>query len=329
MQRQRLQVVAVIPDEQNTNKTRAKSAELYRQEAQAKYERIWHVQPDKFNPEKDAIGRERMRRTLTLIQKHMDVNGKRAADLGCGNGCFACSLQKAGAVIDAVDIASQPLKMLKDQGLDRIHTLQDYVPHTRLNDNAYDLVVANELIAEIPQEEHRLFFSEIARLMKNDGMCVCSTELDIYSLDAFERFLKLVKTELEVVDAHFSTHYLWIKLGNVLDAPAKLAKGWQDGYFREKELQEKSGFNRFWFLMNSSRYLGWFWKGISWITNPMKGVIEQQRWLLLGLEKLSSFFWQEQAISHVILLAKRKPLIQSVDVRVVPQERQQKRRVWE
>jgi len=329
MSRSRLQVVAVMPSDASSLKKESNPQQTRRQEAQAKYERLWHRDPERFNPLKDCEGRERIKRTSALLHEHVDLKNKSAADLGCGAGVLTREYALAGATVDAVDIASQPLQSIKAMNLDSIKTSQDYVPHTLLNDTSYDFVAATEIIAELPAQECRLFFSELARLVKKDGVILCSTPLDIYSEDALNRFLTLAETELTLFDWYFSHHFLWIKLGNVLAAPDKFAEACGNKPFREQQLKERYGLNRGWFRFNSLPVIGHVWKGISWLINPLHRFINQQRWLLISLENISEFFWNENAISHVIVLARRKPLIPQPDPAQMPPERQQKRRIWE
>jgi 2-polyprenyl-3-methyl-5-hydroxy-6-metoxy-1,4-benzoquinol methylase len=329
MSQPRLQVVAMMPGSGPEEKRAAAPQQSRRLEAQAKYERLWHIDPERFNPLKDCAGRERIKRTLDFLHARIDLSRKKVADLGCGSGELTQEYAKSGAVVDALDIAGQPLQKVNALGLDQVKTSQDYVPHTLLNDTSYDVVAATEIIAELPQQECRLFFSELARLVKKEGFVLCSTALDIYSEDALSRFIAMAETELEIIAWKFSHHFLWIKLGNVLAAPDHFAQACSQKNVRGQQLKERYGFNRAWFWLNSLPVIGHCWKALSWLANPFHRWIRQQRWILISLEKASEFFWDESGISHVILLARRRPLIPQQEPSQIPPERQQKRRVWE
>jgi 2-polyprenyl-3-methyl-5-hydroxy-6-metoxy-1,4-benzoquinol methylase len=110
-------------------------------------------------------------------------------------GVLTEKIRDLGFDVTAVDIAGQPLKALRERG---IVTKQDYVPKTLLEDGRFGLVVATDLIAEIPPTEYRLFFAEITRLLAREGRTVCSTSIDIYSENALQRFAQLAETELVI-----------------------------------------------------------------------------------------------------------------------------------
>lgn len=325
-----LKVVSVESmDNSKQPKKSGSTLQQRRQEAQAMYERLWKVNPELFDPMKDCVGRERIRKTLKLLKEHIDLSGKKAADLGFGQGVLTKEYASAGASVDAVDIATQPINNLKKQELKGVRALQDYVPHTKLSDSTYDLVAATELIADLFPQEYRLFFSELGRLIKKDGIVLCSTPLDIYSEDALDRFMTLANTELEIFAWTLSRNYLWIKLNDVLNAPDTFGNAVSNNNFRLSELNQRQGINLVWFQINSFPLIGHIWKVISFITNPIKWLVDQQRWLMVALEHISEFFWSDRSVSHVIFLARRRPLDLKPEPKDMPPERQIRRRVWE
>ncbi len=323
-----LKVVSVEPADKQPKKS-GSTLQQRRQEAQALYERLWKVNPEMFDPMKDCAGRERVKRTLALIKEHIDLDGKKVTDLGFGKGILTKEYAKIAATVDAVDIASQPINNLKKQELKNVRILQDYVPYTKLHDSTYDLVAATEIIADLPPQEYRIFFSELGRLIKKDGIVLCSTPLDIYSEDAFDRFKTLANTELEIFAWTLSRNYLWIKLNNVLNAPDTFGNAVSNKNFRLSEIDQRQGINLIWFQINSFPLIGHIWKLISFITNPIRWIVDQQRWLMVALEHISEFFWSDRSVSHVIFLARRRPLDLKPEPKDMPPERQIRRRVWE
>lgn len=179
---------------------------------QEKFAKLWENNPEQFNPQRTAAGRQRLERTWELLKPHLAVNAS-CVDLGCGFGVLSKLCSEAGAQVTAVDIAEEPLQRL--QPLD---CARQYVPYTTLADNAYQLVIATELIAELPESEYRLFFSELARLVQADGHVFISSALDIYSENALERLLYYTSTEFNVVDIKLSYHALSMRLQHVLRA---------------------------------------------------------------------------------------------------------------
>lgn len=215
---------------------------------EAKFEREWLRNPEQFDPNRNIMEQDRIRRTLDAIT----VPACRACDLGIGAGTLADALIDKGFQIDAIDIASNALKRYKG----RARTSQDYAPYTRLDDNTYPLVLACDLIAHLPATEHRLLISELSRLITRSGTLIISTPLDIHSEDAAGRFLSLIHTEFDIEAIIPSHHALWIRLRR--------------------------------------------WKWFSPLLNNAK--------TLSILESISRYIWEDNAISHLIVVAKRRPL---------------------
>lgn len=325
-----LKIVAVDSSDSSKNrKATGTTIQQRKQEAQARFERLWLVDPGMFDPMRDCVGRERIARTLKLVKDHLQLDHKKVADLGFGSAVLTKDFVDQGASVDAVDIANQPITKLKKLDLKDVKVLQDYVPHTRLEDSSYDLVSATEIIADLPPQEYRLFFSELGRLVKKDGAVLCSTPLDIYSEDAFDRFKTLADTELEIFAWTLSRNYLWIKLGNLLNAPDTFGHSANNKNFRLSELEQRRGPNLIWFQFNTLPIIGQFWKLVSFLTNPIKRLIDQQRWLMIGLENISEFIWSDRSVSHVIFLGRRRPLNLKPEPKDMPPERQIRRRIWE
>lgn len=173
----------------------------YRHQQEARLERQWLLNPSQFDPNRSA-------RTAVESERLIDSlpPAKRALDLGTGHGHVAQALHNAGISVDALDIAHNALKRLPLPNL-----VQACFPYTKLEDNTYDLIVAANLIAELPEPLHRLALSEIARLLVPNGTALLSTPIDIYSDDALPRFLALVETELEITHLIPSHHALAVQ----------------------------------------------------------------------------------------------------------------------
>jgi SAM-dependent methyltransferase len=207
--------------------------------------------------------------------------------------------------------------------------IQDYVPRTKLEDNTYDIVISTELIASLPIDDFRLYFSELARLVKTEGSVLISTPLDIQSEDALERFVALVDTEFHVHEWFFSYHYLYLKLCNFLKAPSRFVKAHQNSGYRRDALQKRHSIGRWWFRWNSAPLPAFFWFYFQHFTTPLLKWTEQSPRALSFLEKLSRFFWPESGISHVICIGKRHPLAAHLKESEIPWETKHKKQIWE
>jgi 2-polyprenyl-3-methyl-5-hydroxy-6-metoxy-1,4-benzoquinol methylase len=295
--------------------------------ATAKYERLWKVDPEQFNPLRNCMERERLNRTLDLLATHINLKGTLIADLGCGGGEFSRRMRDGGAEVHAVDVAENALKVLREHNFHNIKTIQDYVPRTLLSDSTYNGVSVLELIAELPSDEYRMLFSEIARLMKRDGFVLFSTPVDYRSDDAIERLAMIAETELKILEWRFSYHALYLRLKGFIESPKNFVKGWKDKNLRNKRIEERKGLSRFWYRINTSAILGPLWVPIELLFKPLVYLFRQNRSLLLSLEKVCRFLSDRAGISHVIFIALRKPIMVP---NVAPvQERPKKREVWE
>lgn len=197
----------------NSEKSPQTKSSGNRTEIQAKFERIWLKDPEKFNPTKTIMEKERVKRTKGLLDELQGVTT--CVDLGAGYGVFSRFLAAKGILVTAVDIAKNALKRL--EGVANITGFQDYVPDTKLQGNAYDIVLSTDLIAHINPHEYRLYVAELVRLVSKDGVIVCSTPIDIHSDEALQRFAGLMETEIIIDKWVFSYHRLFIRTIEVLE----------------------------------------------------------------------------------------------------------------
>lgn len=300
-----------------------------RDEAKTKFEHLWQTDPEKFNPLRNCMERERVKRTWKLITSSFSPANKEIADLGCGDGYFAHRLCEYHAKVVAVDIASNALKIVEKKKMKNLSTLQNYVPRTILKEDHYDMIISTELIANLPSDEFRLYFSELARIVKPDGFVLCSTALDIASEDALQRFASLAETEFKIEKWIFSYHFLYIKFHDCLIAPSRFIKANRDSEYRHQQLHERSALNRWWFNVNSTAIPVACWCFVNIIMKPFVKFYQQSPLVLNVLEKISRAIWNERAISHAIFLGTRRPLVTHVPEADQPIERKQKRQVWE
>lgn len=129
-------------------------------------------------------------------------------------------LLKRGMKVDAVDISKRALEKL--QGVEGVNLFHEAAPRTCRDDHFYSLVLALDLIAELPSVQHRLFVSELARVLKKGGVAVVSTPLDISTDRAAEIFLGLMETEFDILDCLVSHDALSIKCGGWLKDSERL-----------------------------------------------------------------------------------------------------------
>lgn len=170
------------------------------------FENKWAHDPNQFNPRLTALKRDYFEKIKSCFTQ--EIAGKSCVDLGCGSGELAQFLADLGANVTAVDISPTALKSFNDP---KIRKEQHFVPYTTLPDDHFDYVIAANLIAELPEAEHRLFFSELSRIVKPDGKVILSTPLDINSEDALQKLIYLAETELEIDNLLLSYNRLYIR----------------------------------------------------------------------------------------------------------------------
>jgi 2-polyprenyl-3-methyl-5-hydroxy-6-metoxy-1,4-benzoquinol methylase len=300
-----------------------------RREAQAQFDRLWLVEPERLTPLRNCLERERIQRTVTLIEEYVPLRDKKTTDLGCGDGVLARKLSGAGAEVDAVDISSVALKKVNEAALPSIHPIQDYVPMTTLKDDSYDLVVSTELIAYLPSDEYRLYFSELSRLVKPEGYIVCSTSLDINSENPLERFVLLAETEIQIEKWVLSYHRLTIRLKDFFEAPSHFLRARRDPEYRLREINSRRSLAKEWFTINSSAFIAPLWYPFYLLFKPVVYLLKNHRPTLLLLEKICRFIWSESGISQAIFIGKRRPLFLSLPEDEKPRESKHKKQVWE
>lgn len=298
-------------------------------ELQAKFDRLWLVDPKHMDPMRNCMERERINRTMDLVEKFLVLDGKKAADLGCGSGVISRKLRDAGATVDAVDISKNALKTLEQSPSEMIHPIHEYVPMTTLKDDCYDLVLSTELIANLPSDEYRLYFSELSRIVKSDGYVVCSTLIDINSEDALQRFANLAETEFRIDKWIFSHHLCYLRLADFIKAPERFARASRDKEYRLREFDRRFGISKIWFRLNSSKPVGVFWTVVQYPLKPILKWIRQSRSILIALEKICSFLWSDSGISHAIFIGQRRPMVEILPQDEIPKELKHKKQVWE
>lgn len=311
-------------------KTKNPNSRIERKKAaEANWEKQWQIDPEQFNPLRNCMEEERIQRTWKLIAEEGDLKGKLAIDLGCGAGLLADKFAQAGALVHVVDIADTPLKLIKEKYPEIKETFQQYIPYTILKDDAYDWVVSTEVIAYLPREEHRIFFSELSRLVKPNGQIICSTPLDTHSEDPLTIFLELAETEFKIEKIILSYHLYYLRLCDFFKAPRRFVNAQQDQEYRQQSLQKRSGIFRLWFKLNSTFLPSLLWRAVKLFSDPLAHFFEKSGSTLRFLEKLCRGISADNGLTHVIFRAIRRPLVLPPKEDEIPREIKHKKQVWE
>jgi SAM-dependent methyltransferase len=122
-----------------------------------------------------------------------DLKPKRILDLGCGAGMSTLPLADAfpGAEIYAVDIAAPMLRYAHGRseafGVP-VHYSQQNAAETNFEDGAFDLIVSNLLLHEIPQKLTRRVIAECYRLLTPGGVHI-HNDMVGWPTDPFQEFM--------------------------------------------------------------------------------------------------------------------------------------------
>lgn len=321
----------IVPNDPSFQGKEGSLLKQRRIERTAYFEKVWRDDPQRFDHSKTSMGRDKQKRVQGLIETCSPKEGQKACDLGCGAGANAIWLANKHLDVDAVDIASLAVERLRALNIPNLHPTQDYVPFTKLPDDSYDLVLCTDLIGYLHRNEYRLLFSELARVVKPRGFVFCSTAIDLRSYDALERFLQLAESELEIFNNSFAYDRLYIYLLDLLALPRRLARASESPDYRKEAIEKRRGFGRWFFQTLSHPIFRYLWKGCEFVANPVYRLADGSDRLRRFLQSITQFFWQENGITHIIIQAKRRSIL-NTDPKEVPEDVQYpkaKKTVWE
>ncbi len=290
-------------------------------ELRAKLERLWLKDPEQFNPLRNCMERERLKRTWDILIENHSINETMVADIGCGSGVFSRRMAEHGAHVEAVDIAENALRELRKHSLERIQSRREAMPATTLPDKFFDLIICTELIAWLPREKFRIFFAELSRIIKPEGQVIFSTPIDIYTEGGKKHLLDFAQTEFDIVALSQSYHSLYLRILHFFQRPDQFLES------RKRHLKAKQGVNYLFYLIFSTTLLP-FCFIFSLIFKPFLKILKQNRSVLLGLEKICRWFSGQDGVSHVIVIGKQRPIV-PVKEEEIPIEHPKKRQIWE
>jgi SAM-dependent methyltransferase len=118
------------------------------------------------------------------------VSGKRVLEVGCGEGAFAISLQRAGGIVTATDPSASMLAAARvnaqaaDCPITFVQARGEQLP---FDDAAFDLVIAKTVLCFV--RDGQPFVSEMARVLRPGGRFVIG-ELNRWSSWAAQRRMR-------------------------------------------------------------------------------------------------------------------------------------------
>ena len=114
---------------------------------------------------------------LDWIRQHVDLNGCRVLDIGCGGGILTESMANAGAVVSGIDMADGPLSVarlhLVESGME-VHYQQSTAEEMAVeHEGEYDVVTCLEMLEHVPSPSQVI--ASVAKLVKPGGHVFFST----------------------------------------------------------------------------------------------------------------------------------------------------------
>lgn len=144
------------------------------------------------------------------ISEHIEVQEKKAVDIGCGGGIYTIALLQLGAShITAVDYSNEMLRSAKENcamnGYTNVTFTKGNALQTTLEDEQFDLVLQRALIHHIQRHDLPKCFQEAYRLLKEGGTlivqdrtpedCLLEGSPEHVRGYFFEAFPQLIETE--------------------------------------------------------------------------------------------------------------------------------------
>ncbi len=129
------------------------------------HEELWSGVPEGLVPSDFALRRR-------FLLGHVNA-GERALDIGCGEGCFAAELERAGLQVVAADVAEEPLRRARARhpGLDL--RLLDGEGPWELPDASFDVLWAGEVLEHVA--DTATWLSEARRVLRSGASLLLST----------------------------------------------------------------------------------------------------------------------------------------------------------
>src|SRR4051812_10428393 len=128
----------------------------------------------KLNPVRLCYLRDRADQHWGLDECNLrPLEGRRAADVGCGAGLLAEPLARLGATVTGVDAAPENITAARDHALVQGLAVDYRVGSVEALEGKYDLVTSLEVVEHVA--EPRLFVQGLASALADDGLLILST----------------------------------------------------------------------------------------------------------------------------------------------------------
>lgn len=159
------------------------------------------------------------RKSKAMVRKWLSEKclGRRVLDYCCGTGGVSLRMVRAGAAkVVGIDISDVQIKTAKRRAaegglIDRVHFLVMDAENMAFDNNSFDIVYEGSVLHHLELEKA---YSEIARVLKPDGKCICFEALGHNPIiHYYRKRTPQLRTEWEVAhilkkkDIEIAKHY--------------------------------------------------------------------------------------------------------------------------
>jgi SAM-dependent methyltransferase len=125
-----------------------------------------------------------LERRLDLVRRHVDLEGKRILDLGCGVGAFVRRFREFSDDVAGIDVDRENVvegaKEVPDLGL----AVGEHLPFA---DGTFDVIMLHEVLEHMTDDLETL--KEARRVLKDDGRIIVFTPNRLYPFETHGIFL--------------------------------------------------------------------------------------------------------------------------------------------
>lgn len=152
---------------------------------------------------------------MAFVERHVDLNGKRVADIGCGGGLAAEAMARKGAEVVGIDMACDAIEIARlhalESGLDIDYRCTSAESLAAQEPGEFDIVTCLDMLEHVPQPAEIVRAS--AQLLKPGGWAFFSTlnrtfKARLLAIGAAEHLLGLVPQGTHEFDKFIKPHEL-------------------------------------------------------------------------------------------------------------------------
>lgn len=106
---------------------------------------------------------------IDLIEKYVDLKGKRILDLGCGIGRYSQNFKDLGGEVFGLDVDEEKIEIAKkiNPGINFLASRAENLP---FSDNFFDVIFVNEVLEHV--EDDKKAVKELFRTLKPGGSAI-------------------------------------------------------------------------------------------------------------------------------------------------------------